>query len=312
MGIRQDGTESAETPSGYFVLMPQQAEGEKIELGRILQALWEAKFWIAGAAFAGAVVAGIWAFYIAVPIYRSQATVTVRMNGPNNNGGIGGAMSSLAALGGVNLGSQNPERVEFISVLRSRRLTEEFIRQYDLLPVLFHKLYDPAAKQWKDPQSQPTIQDGIDFFMTSILLISEARETGLVTVRMDWQDRVLVAEWVDNFIKLANQDLRLSALKETSDNLAYLTKEAQQVQVESLKQSIVRLMENNLNRAMLANAQADYAFRVIDPPRVSDPNKKVAPSRKLAIMIGFAIGGFIAALLTLWLARKKIHPPKPA
>ncbi|OJT96903.1 MAG: hypothetical protein BGN82_01565 [Alphaproteobacteria bacterium 65-7] len=302
MNAAPTGTDPGENPAGYFVLLPpQQSEMAKLDLRRVFQRLLDNWKLILACALVFTVLAGIHAYVIAQPLYRARVVVAVR-----NEGGIGGSVGGgqvggLASLVGVKLGGGGSARFEFIAKLRSRQLIEMLIKQDNLLPILFAKKYDADAHQWRN--KAPTMDDGVAAF-TKTLSISEDLDSGLLTVMVNWTDRFLAARWAQGIVDLANRNIRASAYSEAQRNLAYLTGQAKEVQVDSLRQSIVHLMEANLNQSMLANSQPDYAFKTIDPATVPDADKSVWPVRKVELVAGFVIGAFLASLYVLWRDRK--------
>jgi uncharacterized protein involved in exopolysaccharide biosynthesis len=298
MTVAPTGAEPGDKPSGYFVLMPPAQDGsahfDARSLGRKLLLSYRL---ILGTALVFAVLAAIHAYLIATPIYRSTIVVSVRTDTPNN--APTGGLSGLASLAGINLHGGGPGRIEYVAKLRSRELVEMLIHQDNLLPVIFASKYDAAAKRWKNPGNVPSMDDAVAAFK-KIYSIGEDPDTGLITVQVGWKDRFVAAQWARDIIGLANSILRASAYKEAQRNISYLTGQTKVVEVESLRQSIVNLMETNLNQAMLANAQPDYAFKVMDPPTVSDADKFVSPVRKIEILSGFLAGMLLAAIFVLW------------
>jgi uncharacterized protein involved in exopolysaccharide biosynthesis len=181
------------------------------------------------------------------------------------------------------------------------------IQKGNLLPILFSSKYDAAQKKWRSPQSEPSLEDGVEKFKR-ISSITEDKDTGLLTVTVDWNDRFLATAWVQELIALANQNLRSTAIAETQKNITYLRGQLRQVQLESLRQAIGNLLEDNLNRAMSANAREDYAFKIIDSPIVPDADKQIYPIRKLELIAGFIVGALFAIIFILWYGHRPVVP----
>lgn len=298
------GAEPGENPAGYFILMPpKEAESAHLDVREIGRNLWRSRGIILASAIAVAIAAGIHAYLIATPIYRSHIVVSVRTD-TAGGGGTGGQLSGLASLAGVNLHGGGSARIEYVAKLDSRELVEQLIRQDNLLPILFARKYDFDGKKWRNPDRVPTMDDGVRAFQ-EIHGIKEDPDSGLITVQVEWKDRFLAAQWAKDIVALANRTIRASAFREAQNNLAYLTGQAKIVEVESLRQSIVHLMETNLNQSMLANAQPDYAFKTIDPPTVSDADKFVSPVRKIEMLGGFFAGALLASIFVLWRGNRR-------
>src|SRR5258706_11258484 len=309
MSIEQRSHEASEAPTGYLVLMPPKGSGEQIDTSEIARRLWNGKFIILAGALAFALAAALHAFVLAQPIYRAQAVISVRVASSNGNAALGGQLGGLASLVGIDLNSQNPTRVEYVALLQSRQLVEQLIKEENLLPILFADKYDGATAKWKDPPKAPTIEDGIKRFFDRIYQVNEDTKTYLITVHIDWTDRVLAADWAKKLIDLANKDLRKSAVDESQRNMAHLERQSGRMPVESVRQSIIRLMEANLNQAMLANAQEDFALKTIDPPRIPDADKFIFPAPLLELLGGCIGGATLGAIFVLW---RKVKPSTPS
>lgn len=304
MTAQTSGPQVGESPTGYFVAIPPQSEAAQIDIRKMIADLWRGRYIIFGVALLLALVMGLYAFFIATPIYQARTTITLRVDeAMSGGGGLGGQLGGLASLAGVNVRNGLPGRVEYIARLRSRDMAEKFIRQENLLPVFFSDKYDSAARKWKEAERAPTMDDAVLRFR-NVQHIAEDVETGLISVGFDWKDRFLASKWARDFVALTNAELRASALRETQGNLAYLADQARRVQNESLRESIVRLTETNLNRAMLAKAQPDFAFKIIDPPTVPDQDKFISPARPLMVLSGFFAGMLLAMIVVLWRGNK--------
>jgi LPS O-antigen subunit length determinant protein (WzzB/FepE family) len=50
---------------------------------------------------------------------------------------------------------------------------------------------------------------------------------------------------------------------------------------------------------MLATANPDYVFRIVEAPARPDPDEQIAPRKRLIAMLGLALGGGLGVLLAL-------------
>ena len=93
---------------------------------------------------------------ILVPVTSDSNPLTAGL-GSSPLGTIGGTVADLTA----GLGEGDRETDEAMTVLRSREFTEGFIKDNNLLPVLFPKLWDAGAGRWKEGVSKiPTLERG--------------------------------------------------------------------------------------------------------------------------------------------------------
>ena len=66
-----------------------------------------------------------------------------------------GQFGGLASLAGVNLGGgANNDTEVSLAVLRSREFTEAFIRDRNLLPLIFEECWDADANRWKGDKEE--------------------------------------------------------------------------------------------------------------------------------------------------------------
>jgi uncharacterized protein involved in exopolysaccharide biosynthesis len=257
--------------------------------------------WIFAFALVGAVASVAYTFLLP-RTYRAEVLLVPAKGTGESSGGLGGMVgrySSLASAIGISIPGDSSTVQVAMARLQSRRFIESFIVEQKIMPVLFPE--DPVVPPPKAQQDAKahTLQDGYRKFVRSILLVKHDKSNDLVTLRVDWVDRELAAQWANQLVARINADMRQDAIQETDHSLEYLRTELAKADFVSLKDSISSLMEAQINKRMLALTQLDYAFRVLDPAQVPDWNKKVAPRRSIYMVFGFALGSFVGALVAL-------------
>ena len=86
-----------------------------------------------------------------------------------------------------------------------------------------------------------------------------------------------------------NQHLREYAIEQSEQKLAYLNQELAHTKVEENRQTLYSLISQEQKKAMMANTQQDFAFRVLDHAVV--PDKKLKPKRlNIVILTAFVVG----------------------
>jgi hypothetical protein len=210
----------------------------------------------------------------------------------------GGLRSLADSLGGMaSLGmepsSTDREREATIAMLHSHWLIEQFIASHNLLPTLFPSRWDAKSHRWKPGVVQPKLQDGGLLFKKRILNVAEDRKTGLVTLRIEWSARDQIADWANTMVAMANAANRERAIRDATDSIDYLQREAARADTVELKQSIYSLLESQMNKRMLAVTRPEFSFRAVDPAQMPRVRDAVFPIRPL-----FAgIGGFLGLVL---------------
>jgi uncharacterized protein involved in exopolysaccharide biosynthesis len=276
----------------------------KRAVGRLLAARW----WIAGVILLSTAAFAAIAF-LTTPVYRAT---TVMVPASNDQGGLagslGGALGSLgglASLAGINFSNTGAETEESLAVLRSREFTEAFIRDKQIMPLLFADAWDPATKNWKNPQKPPTLARAYKRFDAGVRSISQDRRTGLVTMTIDWRDRQLAAEWANELVQRLNSEMRARAIAKSSASVGFLEQELQKTPLLGTQEAINRLIEAQIKQRMVASVTHEYAFRVVDRAMLPDLSDKVRPKRLVLLMLGPFVGLFVgigAVLVLGWLS----------
>ncbi len=236
-------------------------------------------------------------------IMISPVSSTAEHNFGGSGSMMGGALSGLAALAGLNVGADS-KKAESMATLQSEALTERYIRDNNLLPVLYSDQWDATRKAWKtpDPEKIPTLWKANQYFKRSVRTISLDAKTSMVTLTIRWTDPATAAQWANGLVKMTNDYLREAALAEADRNIAYLTEQAGKTDAVEVKQATYILLQSELSKAMIARGTAEYAFRVIDPAVV--PERAAYPQRLIWILGAFLgsclLAVFIAFCHVAW------------
>lgn len=280
---------------------------EQISLKEVLQVLW-ARRWLALSFIAVLVAGAILAAWLAPRKYEASTLISAVTESPGGSqmGALSSVMSQfsgLASLAGLSVGA-NTRKAETIAVLQSRALTEEYIKQNNLLPVLFAKLWDSRLKRWKvtDPKKIPNLWAANQLFKSRIRDVTEDAKTGLVTLRITWKDPVVAAAWANGLVQATNDYLRGQAIAEADRNIAYLEEQAAKTDVVGVRQAIYSILENQIDKEMLARGTEQYALKVLDP--ALPPNGPSSPKplmwTLLALFSGLVISVFAAFVKVAW------------
>lgn len=254
-------------------------------------------YWIAG----GAAIAGIAAFgagLLMPRIYEAEVTAlpVKDQQGLPSLRSLAGGYGALASLAGIALpGSENSAEMALVR-LKSRGFLEEFIREEALLPELFPKQWDVESRAWRRGPP-PTYQDGYLLLSRKMLRASVDKRSGTVSLKLRWTDPKKAATWANRLVDRMNRVTRKIAIEDASTSVKYLSEELDNTQSVELRSSIAMLLENQVNKRMLAATQPDYALKVIDAARPSDSDRYVSPRRTVLTIGGAVAGALIGAYL---------------
>jgi len=236
------------------------------------------------------------------PVYRS-ATVIVRADTRDQSSVLGSLASGFGGFGGLLsqgfLGGDVSNKAS--AILLSRSFAESFIIDENLLPILFSDKWDPERGDWRDPQHVPSMNGAVSLFIGEIRKLDEDEWFGTLTLTVEWYDRELAARWANLMVERLNERIRSTAVFEAESSLQYLNEELQKASMLNLREAIYMLVQDQINKIMLANVRKEYAFKVIDPAVVADKGAYVRPKRflliSLGLIVGLPIGIFVALLL---------------
>jgi len=240
----------------------------------------------------------------APPSYKVSVKVMIRSGEQQGGAGLQSLLNQfggLAALAGINLSGSVDEQ-EALAWLKSRRLAGEFIEHENLMPVLYADRWDPGAKRWRSdlaPDRIPTSDAAWRKFDTSVRRIDQDQKTRIITVQMIWRDRKLATQWANDFVALANDQLRLRVNREADASLQILAEQLKQTNLVDLQLSIYKMMAGQINRKVVANSRPDYAYSVLDPAMVPDASAKDSPRRFLLAVLALPLGVFVASCLLI-------------
>lgn len=295
---------------------PETVPRLEITLGDLISVLGRWKWRVAALAAASVVSAALLA-WLTPPTYVSEILIAPVASGSTggqfgNLSSVLGEIGGLASLAGV-AGTANQKANESIAVLKSQTLTERYIEQNNLLPILYHKNWDPNRRAWRitNPKRIPTPWKATQYFDHKIRLVVIDPKTGLVTLTIKWTDARTAAAWANGLVRMANDYLRKDAIDETQRNIAYLSSQAAATNLVPVKQAIYSLLETQINKEMIAKGTEEYAFKVLDP--AIPPERKSSPQPLLWIVIALAASQVLAVLAAyVRLAWIRAQPPRTA
>jgi uncharacterized protein involved in exopolysaccharide biosynthesis len=275
---------------------------DEISLNDTISTIWRRKWLIAGVSVAFAGATGLAAVLIPKSYVASSIVSPASPTQSSGSGGGLGALASsfggLASLAGLALPGDS-KKFESLAVLQSEALTEKYIRDNDLLPVIFHEKWNNDQNKWKptDPKKIPTVWLGNDRFK-KIRAVSNDTKTGLATVTITWSDPKLAAKWVNDLIKLTNEYLRAKAIRESEANLAYLNEQASKTNEVAIRQGLYALIQDEIGKVMLAKGNEEFALKVIDPAVA--PEKPYSPKPVAWVLFGLLSGLMLSILVVLY------------
>lgn len=273
---------------------------DRIDVSLIL--LWRHRTRLVVSALIGALL-GLLVGLVSTPRYKADVLLSPIKHGVGSGGlrQLSSQLGGLASLAGAALGGGLGDDESAPAMLRSHVLARQIIEQDDLVPVLFAKKWDATNKRWKarDAKDIPTLWDAERLFSRKVRRVTEDRRTGLITVTVVWSDPHLAEQWARKLVNTADRELRARAVNTAKANIDFLQEQLDSTSIVEVRQSIYRLLEDQLKELMLARGGPEYAFKVLDP--AVEPEEPIGPSVPVLILGGALAALFLSAFLTLLL-----------
>jgi uncharacterized protein involved in exopolysaccharide biosynthesis len=268
---------------------------DEVSLRELLQVLHSARWLIIAVTTITALLGGTVAL-IMPPQYVATALISPVSNNDNALGSLSSLasrFSGLASLAGISL-TGSTKSGESLAILKSRALTEEYITTQNLLPVLFENKWDSEKKQWKEarPNKIPTLWEANKRFDEEIRSVTN--KDGMIALTITWNDRILAAKWANGLVRETNEYLRAKALVESERNITFLRDLISKTDLVAVRNAVSTILENEINKEMLAKGTDDYALKVLDP---AVPPDRQEIMRKVSVVLGAALGGLFLSVL---------------
>jgi uncharacterized protein involved in exopolysaccharide biosynthesis len=291
---------------------PVQDDGE-MDLRAIVAKLLARKWWIIASVVvftAGFIAAAM----LLTPIYRASAVLipanTDHDMDSGSAGGLGGGgIGGVASLVGINLGGGDHATEEALGVLKSRQFTDKFISDLNLIPVFYAKIWDAQAMKWKvDEKHQPTPAKAYKLFDKRIRTIVPEKKTSLITLNIDWTDRVAAAAWANELVSRLNLEMRQREMARADSAVGYLEKEFETTNAVATREAIGRLIEAQVKQRMYAVVTPEFAFRIIDKAQPPDRDDRLFPNKFLMAIMGPFVGLIFGLVCVLGYEALKAPP----
>jgi uncharacterized protein involved in exopolysaccharide biosynthesis len=292
----------------YVVAPPETGGLGDIDFKALLLRLWDRRWLVIGLT-AIVVLAGAAYAFLKTPVYRAEAVLLLRENGPSF--GMPSQFSqleSLADIAGIKTSSINKH--EPLGILRSRGFARRFLENNQLVDAVAEQANlnigvggAPRAKE---------VSRVVDYFLRSVISVTEDKRAGLVLVAIEVDDPNIAAAWANKIVEQLNEEMRSRALADADTNVRYLSDQLKVTDIVAIQQSVSRLLELEIQKAMLAKGTEEFAFRIIDA--AEPPTKHKKPRRALIVLASLLAGGMLSVVVVVVAsaaARLKASTPSP-
>ncbi len=223
--------------------------------------------------------------FLSPKIYEAKAVIMpVAQSQDQSN------MSAIVSQFGLT-SSQGSNSSEIVSLLQSNILMERVIKRYDLIPIFFS---DEAKGKMENKQ----IWDGIRYLKKTIYKVNDNKSKGIIELSAQYKDPEISSR-ILTYILTELTDYMSSEAKRVADtNKKYLESLIDKNSDPLIKQKIYTLIARQIEISMMAEVKENYAFKILDPPKI--PDRKIKPKTISNIVLSFMIslvGGICLAFI---------------
>ena len=290
---------------------------DEIELRELFYVLLEGKWTIVSLTAFVSIIGVIYSLLLP-NIYESKAML-VPVNSSSGISGALGSYSGLAGLAGISLPSGGDEgnSAKAIQKISSLSFFENNILPNIHLPDLMalkswnsktntlafdESIYDTSSNTWiRDysyPQQQiPSAQESFEEFKTAHLSLSEDKKSGFITISIKHQSPFVAKQWAELVVNKVNAFYRQKDKSDSEKAVNYLNQQISMTGLSEIKQVLAQLLQEEIKKLTLIEANQYYVFDYIDPPAVME--EKSEPKRALICILGVILGGMLSILFVL-------------
>ncbi len=259
----------------------------------------------------------------------------------SKDGSAGGLTSMLAQQFGGLPGMIVPGAAsasEIVNLLNSNILREKIITRYNLLPVLFPDDWDPEKNRWKKTEGVgislnprvwmsalarivsppppgiakkepgvPDVWDGLRE-LDDLVSVKNNIKDNSITITADFRDPEMSAKLADYFLTSLTDHMSAEARRVADVNRKYLETQLGSTADPFIKQKIYNLIAQQIETSMMAEVKENFAFKVLDPPKI--PDRKIKPKRAQMVILSFVMAlflGVFAAFFLEYLEKQNIN-----
>ena len=296
-----------------------ECRDDEIDLKELLLILWRGKWVIILTTVVFAVAAVIYA--LSKPnIYQSSVLVAPAQEESAGLRGLASQFGGLASLAGISLGGGSANQTVIAKeVLQSRAfLTSFFNRHHMDVPLMAveewneendqlvydKEKYNPDTGKWlldaEGKSFEPTAWEMFEVFKGGHFSLSEAEDTGMITIRVKHYSPYIAKQWAQKLVEDLNEHMRKQDVEAAEARISYLEEKLSETNVAGMQQVFYQLIENETRTVMLANAQTEYVFKTVDPAVVAQ--EKSEPNRALISIAITMLGGMLGVTFVFLVA----------
>jgi len=232
-------------------------------------------------------------------IYKAEVLMLSSSSSSSSSSSLG-KLSGLADMAGLSMGGSSAgiEGEQALARLKTRSFLINYIKEKNLKPILFADQWSEQGKLWID--GEPSNREVSELLLGMITTSMDPRDkAGLVTLSLEWENPHnpnKIADIANSLISNINFHAKQRAIVEAKKSISFLEKELEQTSVLNSQTILYSMIEQQMQKIMLANIRDEFVFKIIDPAVV--PKHAEKKPVLMVVFIGLILGIFLASFLS--------------
>lgn len=290
---------------------------DEIDLKELFLVLWSGKLVIVAVTAVLAISSVVYALSIPNQYKATALLAPAQADGGGLSSALG-QLGGLASLAGVSIGEGGSSEAQIAQqIMKSWSFVEAFISDNDLAVEVYaaegwskesgelkinSDVYDTDENTWllvdgETGELVPPTSWALFQRFSGMLSISQDKQSGLVSVSIEYYSPPIAKEWLDLYIIAINKHMQGRQVAKVSNNISYLEAQIAKTSIAEMREVFYTIIEEQTKNKMVAEASPDYAFVAVSPSMV--PEEKSKPSRALICVLGTLLGGMLGVVIVL-------------
>ena len=288
---------------------------DEIDLAEIFNIFWNKKkvIFIITSVFAIFSIG----FSLSLPNIYTSKSLLIPVSSKDNLTSQLSSYSSFANLAGINLPKENVskskealERIKSFDFFSNHFLPnvklENIMAVKDWIPyedkiIYKESIYEDKSSKWVRKASFPktSIPSDLEAYeeYKKLLSIYEDKQSSFITISINHQSPIIAKKWVNIIINNINESMREEDMTNALNSIDFLNKSSQSTNLQSTKDAIVVLLEDQLQTLMLSSSNKSYILKIIDSAYI--PEKKSGPKRTYIVLFATLAGLFFSLIFAM-------------
>ena len=284
---------------------PQNLNENEVDFVGLVTILWLSKYTII-AITSIFIICGV-LISLSIPD-RYTASVLLKMS--EDSSSASSQYSGLASMAGISLSGPGDKTAYAVATIESKGFLKHLVsfkgvkenlyaaESYDKRAnkISYKKdTFDDVSKKWLS--SEPSYIKVHTRSVKRKLIVKEDKNTKFIKIEYEHVSPYFARDFLELVIRELNNVSRKKDLVESSDALEYLYNHLEKTKQKDFRESMNKIIKNQLETQMLANVREDYLVTPVDP--VFIPEFKSHPSRSIICIVAALLGGLLSILLVL-------------